>query len=62
MSKQFFLPEDQIKPLATGHGPCIASDMITVEGHKVGHMYRDPPDGGTSGWVFLVGAVRLILR
>lgn len=36
---------------------CIASDMITKEGYKVGYMYRenvsnDVPD---SGWRFLAG-------
>lgn len=36
MKKQFFLSADQIRRLATGYGGCIATDMITVEGQKVG--------------------------
>lgn len=39
-----------------GHGGCIASDMITVDGMKVGYMYREEPHYDTdSGWVFLAG-------
>jgi len=36
MKKQFFLSARQLRRLATGHGGCIATDMITVEGRKVG--------------------------
>jgi hypothetical protein len=38
--KKYALPADQIKPLAVNQGGCIASDMITVDGLKVGYMYR----------------------
>ena len=59
MAKNFYLRDDQIKPLATGHGACIASDMITVEGMKVGYMYRQKPRyPEDSGWVFLSGVER----
>lgn len=36
---------------------CIASDMITKEGFKVGYMYRENPSEGVpdSGWRFLAG-------
>ncbi len=56
MSKQFLLRADQIKPLATGHGACIATDRITVEGYPVRFMYREAPDNDVdSGWRFLSG-------
>jgi len=56
MTKAFRLRADQIAPLAEGHGACIASDMITVEGHPVGFMYREAPDNEVdSGWRFLSG-------
>jgi len=55
-SKKFFLAGDAIKPLATGHGACVASDMITVEGRKVAFMYREDPDEDVdSGWRFVSG-------
>lgn len=54
--KEFRLRGDQIKPLATNRGGCIASDMIPVEGYKVGFMYRqDPNNGLDSGWRFVSG-------
>lgn len=56
MTKQFKLSKDQIKPLATGHGACIATDRITVEGFPVCFMYRESPDNDVdSGWRFLSG-------
>ena len=55
-SKDFGLRADQIKPLATNRGGCIATDMITVDGCKVGYMYREEPDNDVdSGWRFLAG-------
>ena len=39
--KQFRLAAAEIKPLATGHGGCIATDRITVNGRRVGYMYRE---------------------
>ena len=54
--KKFRLRADQIKPLATGRGGCIATDMITVDGHKVGFMYREEPSNDVdSGWRFTAG-------
>jgi hypothetical protein len=54
--KRFAQPSYEIKPLAEGHGGCIATDMITVEGRKVGYMYREEPDNEIdSGWRFLSG-------
>lgn len=55
-SKNFKLSADQIRPLATGHGAGVASDMITVHGSKVGFMYRqEPMDEVDSGWCFTAG-------
>ena len=54
--KQFRLRADQIKPLAEGYGACFATDMITVEGHRVGYMYREEPEHSTDGgWRFFCG-------
>ncbi len=56
MGKKFKILGNEIKDLAQGYGGCFASDMITVQGHKVGFMYReDPEDARLSGWVFLSG-------
>ena len=56
MSKTFAIPGDQIRPLATNRGGCMASDRVTVDGAGVGYMYREeghnPLD---SGWRFLAG-------
>lgn len=54
--KPFRLRADEFKPLATGRGACIATDMITVDGHKVGLMYRENACNDIdSGWRFLSG-------
>jgi hypothetical protein len=56
MPKSFKLPADQLRPLATGRGACFASDMILVEGLRVGYMYREVPDREIdSGWRFFAG-------
>jgi hypothetical protein len=56
MPKPYKLAADQIRPLAIGHGGAIASDRITVDGQKVGYMYRTQPcDAFDSGWAFLAG-------
>lgn len=56
MAKVFKLKAEQIRPLATGLGGCIASDMITVRGKPVGFMYREKPDSEMdSGWRFTSG-------
>jgi hypothetical protein len=54
--KMFAIRADQIKPIATNRGGCFATDMITVEGRKVGYMYREEPrNNQDSGWVFTAG-------
>ena len=56
MTKTFRLGPADIRPIATGHGGCVASDRITVHGDPVGSMVRDEPvDEVDSGWSFLAG-------
>jgi hypothetical protein len=56
MEKTFRLRADQIHPLATNRGGCIASDRITVDGQPVGYMYREATTNDLdSGWRFLAG-------
>lgn len=56
MVKKFKLAAEEIRPLATGQGGCIATDMITVEGYPVRFMYREEPDNDVdSGWRFMSG-------
>ncbi len=56
MTKKFKLSADEIKPLATGRGACLATDMILVRGKPVGFMYRAEPDNEQdSGWRFMAG-------
>lgn len=55
-NKKFKLSKEQIKNLVRGHGGCVASDRITVDGLQVGYMRREEPtEGDDSGWVFLSG-------
>jgi hypothetical protein len=45
-----------MRPLAVGKGSCLASDHITVDGKRVGFMYREIPDNPLdSGWRFFSG-------
>lgn len=54
--KQCRLRADQIKPLVQGLGGCFATDVIPVQGYKVGYMYREEPDfDADSGWRFFAG-------
>ena len=54
--KAFKIPGDQIKRLIPNMGGCYASDRITVDGMKVGYMYREEPDKEVdSGWRFMSG-------
>ena len=54
--RKFKIAGADIKPLAEGHGGCFATDAITVEGRKVGYMYREKPDfDEDSGWRFFSG-------
>ncbi|MBO9712946.1 DUF2185 domain-containing protein [Sphingomonas sp.] len=54
--KQFAIPKERMKRLVDDNSVAIASDRITVDGHKVGYMYREAPhDPVDSGWRFLAG-------
>ncbi|MBR0839766.1 DUF2185 domain-containing protein [Bradyrhizobium liaoningense] len=56
MPKRFAIDARDIRPPATGKGACLASDLITVAGKRVGFMYREPPDNAAdSGWRFFSG-------
>jgi hypothetical protein len=56
MAKRFRLNATDVRPMATGLGSCSASDHITIDGKRVGFMYRQEPDtAADSGWVFLSG-------
>jgi len=56
MNKVFKLQAHEIRDIAKGYGGCIATDMITVHGKKVGYMYRDEPRNEMdSGWCFMWG-------
>jgi hypothetical protein len=57
-AKKFYIPGDKILQLIDSEEGCIASDRITVDGCKVGYMYREEPyQNGRpdSGWRFLAG-------
>ena len=54
--KRFHLTSNQIQNLIEPMGYCIASDRITVDGGKVGYMYREEEDySNDSGWRFFEG-------
>ncbi|WP_218012464.1 DUF2185 domain-containing protein [Bacillus sp. AFS041924] len=58
IEKNFYISKDKIKRLINSNEGCIASDRITVDGCKVGFMYREEPyqnGNPDSGWRFLAG-------
>lgn len=56
MPKIFFRDGSDFTSLAPNKGGCFASDRITVDGRRVGFMYREEPnDQWDSGWRFLAG-------
>jgi len=53
----FIIDENNIKDLVHGMGYSICSNKITIEGMKVGFMYREEAqDDEDSGWRFLSGS------
>ena len=55
-SNKYLLTPDKIKDMVPQMGYCYASDTITVDGMKVGYMYREiRDDNDDSGWRFLSG-------
>jgi hypothetical protein len=56
MKKSFKISGDQIRSLIPSMEGCFASDRITVDGARVGYMYREHPSkDGDSGWRFFAG-------
>jgi len=56
MTSKYILPETNIQELIKPMGYCIASNRITIDGEKVGFMYREPrEDADDSGWRFVAG-------
>lgn len=54
--KNLRLEPGQIEQLIEPMGECLATDHITIDGMKIGFMYRDEPeDNDDSGWRFLSG-------
>ena len=55
--KKYFLSPDKIVRLIDSNEGCIATDRITVDGCKVGFMYREEPSEvyPDSGWRFMAG-------
>jgi len=57
-NKKFKLADNEIKDILKWQGAdgCFATDRITVDGCKIGYMYREKPDNDTdSGWRFFAG-------
>jgi hypothetical protein len=56
MVRNFKLKAEDIKPLKTGLGGCLATDKITVDGERVSFMYRQKTLRNLdSGWCFFSG-------
>ena len=56
ISKAFAIQSDKIGDLIPDIGYCFATNKITIEGMKVGYMYREVPDRDSdSGWRFFSG-------
>jgi hypothetical protein len=56
MNKNFLLQPEDIKDLIPPMGFCLVSNMITVDGMKIGFMYREKvTEKDDSGWRFLSG-------
>ncbi len=58
MDKIFKIKPEELKQIIKDERGCLATDKITVEGMKVGFMYRDRPDEdieNDSGWRFFSG-------
>lgn len=54
---KFLIDKNDIKKLTELKGCCLASNRITVDGLKVGYMYRETPSDQypDSGWRFFAG-------
>lgn len=55
-AKKFLLPSHKIRELVAPMGGAFATDRITVDGQKVGYMYREKASRKEdSGWRFFAG-------
>lgn len=55
-TKNFKLKANEFVDLVPPMGHCFATDKITVDGMKVGYMYREETDDEMdSGWCFFSG-------
>jgi hypothetical protein len=55
-AKKFFIAREAIRDLGVSRSGAFATDRITVEGKKVGYMYREKPARKEdSGWRFFAG-------
>ena len=53
---QFQLEGKDIQQIIPNMGYCFATKKITIEGMKIGYMYREVPDNHSdSGWRFFSG-------
>lgn len=54
--KKFKLRSKDIQQLIPPMGYCMVTDRITVDGKKIGYMYRETPENQSdSGWRFFSG-------
>lgn len=54
--KKLLLKPEDVKDLIEPMGEALVTDHVTVDGMKIGYMYRDEPeDNDDSGWRFLSG-------
>jgi hypothetical protein len=54
--QKFAIPRESIRDLGVSRSGAFATDRITVEGRKVGYMYREKPARKEdSGWRFFAG-------
>jgi hypothetical protein len=55
-ARSYRLGASELRLIAPGHGACIATDKITVDGEPVRFMYREQAiHEADSGWRFLAG-------
>lgn len=53
---KYFKSASDIRPIVGARGYCLGSKRITVDGTRVGYLYRETPDSpGDSGWGFMAG-------
>ncbi len=56
MKKTFRIKAEDIRKIIPAMGGCMATDKITVDGLKVGYMYREESDfESDSGWRIFSG-------